>query len=593
MHSEESFPMPHLLARFAKAALLAGCTALLAAPARGQAPPAGSSPADGSRLDLYGGYGWWDPSGAAVGGYQYPQLYNPNATVSLSYYFLRNLGFQAEGGYFSKGPTLNAAGACNEIPCSPLGQRFYTAEGGPIVRFPLGNFIPFAHVLGGGEKLSGPRYNRLTWGWGITAGAGIDYVLPFFHDLIAVRPIQADFEYQQVSYGALQLPASNVGGFASFPSFKLSGGLVLRFGEDAASKAHNEPMLGCEASPSAIHAGDPVTVTASPMNFKAGKPKTYQWATTGGEVTPGEDSATVATVELPPGGYTVNGILKQGKAIAKCVATFTVEDVEPPTLSCSADPATVQAGGVSIITAKGTSSGNRDLSYSFTSDGGQLTQNGNKAQLATAGVPAQAINVVCNVVDDQGKTAQSGTMVTLLQTAGPAAVQSAALPPPLAQSQSLCGVSFERDTKRPVRVDNEAKACLDDIALTLQRETDAKLVAVGNFGAGESATEAAERALNVRQYLADEKGIDPNRIEVRYGGNSGRTEENIMLPAGVTYDNDRTTAFDPTSVKRIGQAYGKPGQHRAGGARRHPTQPKRRHRKAAAPGHRVAAPAPR
>jgi len=36
-------------------------------------------------------------------------------------------------------------------------------------------------------------------------------------------------------------------------------------------------------------------------------------------------------------------------------------------------------------------------------------------------------------------------------------------------------VSFERDATRPTRVDNEAKACLDDITLALQRSSDARL----------------------------------------------------------------------------------------------------------------------
>ena len=52
-------------------------------------------------------------------------------------------------------------------------------------------------------------------------------------------------------------------------------------------------------------------------------------------------------------------------------------------------------------------------------------------------------------------------------------------------ASSLCSVSFERDAKRPTRVDNEAKACLDDVALALQRSSSAKLAMVGNEDAKE------------------------------------------------------------------------------------------------------------
>jgi hypothetical protein len=439
--------MSHFLPRLMKTAVVAmGCATLLASPVWGQARATGASPSDDSKLEIYGGYGFWNPGTNGIGGFNYAKLYNPNATVSASYYFTRHFGFQVEGSYFAKGRTLNAAGTCTEFPCLPAGERVYTGEGGPVVRFPIGRLSPFAHVLGGGEKLSGPQYNKLTWGWAVTGGIGVDYVLPFFHDLLAVRPIQADFQYQQVSYGPLQLPASNVGGFASFPSYKLSGGIVVRLGgRDMDKTPHGGAMLGCDASPSSLYAGDPVTVIASPMNFRAGRPKSYRWVSTGGVLTSTEDGATIVTTGMAPGDYKVNGTLTQGKLTASCDASFTVKPAEPPTISCSADPATVQAGGVATITASGMSAANRPLVYSYTSDGGQITGTGNKVQLATAGVTGQAVNVVCNVVDDLGRTAQSGTSVALLQTAAPSAVQAAALPPPLAQSQALCSVSFERD----------------------------------------------------------------------------------------------------------------------------------------------------
>jgi len=44
------------------------------------------------------------------------------------------------------------------------------------------------------------------------------------------------------------------------------------------------------------------------------------------------------------------------------------------------------------------------------------------------------------------------------------------------QVQALYSVSFARDAKRPTRVDNEAKACLDQIALALKQASDATAV---------------------------------------------------------------------------------------------------------------------
>ena len=139
------------------------------------------------------------------------------------------------------------------------------------------------------------------------------------------------------------------------------------------------------------------------------------------------------------------------------------------------------------------------------------------------------VTVTCNVVDDLGKQATATTSVGITTPPPPPV-------PPAPSTRSLCAVSFDRDRKRPVRVDNEAKGCLDDIALTLNRESSARLVIVGHHAEDEQPDAAAQRALNVEQYLIDEKGIDPSRIELRTGGTTGRSVDNILVPAGATFD---------------------------------------------------------
>ena len=132
--------------------------------------------------------------------------------------------------------------------------------------------------------------------------------------------------------------------------------------------------------------------------------------------------------------------------------------------------------------------------------------------------------------------------------------------PPAPLARTLCSLSFERDTKRPVRVDNEAKACLDSIALEMNHDSDAVLVVVGKHDPQEKPDAAAERTLNVKQYLTAEKGIDPSRIEVRTGETKDRSVDDILVPAGATWDPAGTTSFDPAQVKRHGQPYG-PTKH--------------------------------
>ena len=63
--------------------------------------------------------------------------------------------------------------------------------------------------------------------------------------------------------------------------------------------------------------------------------------------------------------------------------------------------------------------------------------------------------MTCNVSDDKGQTASDHDRSTSTAAATAAA----------AQDQTLCSINFDRDKRRPARVDNEAKACLDDVAL--------------------------------------------------------------------------------------------------------------------------------
>ncbi len=87
------------------------------------------------------------------------------------------------------------------------------------------------------------------------------------------------------------------------------------------------------------------------------------------------------------------------------------------------------------------------------------------------------------------------------------------------------------------------------------------LVVVGKHDPQEKPEAAAERALNVKQYMTDEKGIVANRIEVRTGESTGRTVDDILVPPGANWDAGGTTSFDPSRVQRHGEPYA-PNPHK-------------------------------
>jgi len=510
-------------------------------------PATGVNP---SRVDIFLGYSYLSPHGN-IQGIRYKDV-NIGAIGSGAYYFNKYMGGEIMVASHPDGP----------------GDGFTTYSAGPIVRFPTTDVTPFLHAAVGGVKMGGPNYDAFTtsgtlihmvnpyrWGTVLTAGGGLDYSLPFFNHHLGLRLVQADYQYMHTSFGpASGVPptgATNIeGGRANISAIQLSSGLLFHMG----SIIPPPPVAyTCSASPSEVYPGDPVTVTGNAQNLNPKKTPTYNWTATNGKVSGTSSTANVDTADLNPGTYTVTGHVTEGNKpgqSADCNATFTVKAFEPPTVSCSANPTTVNPGDSSTITAQGVSPQNRPLTYSYSASSGQVSGSNTTATLNTTGAAPGVITVTCNVSDDKGQTASSTTSVTI----------NAPAPPPAPKTETLCSINFGRDKRRPTRVDNEAKACLDDVALNLQRTADAKAVLVGNSAANERHADkaAAERAVNTKAYLVNEKGIDPSRIDVRTGTAGTDSVQNYLVPSGATFDNDvqGTTAVDTSTVKASRNAYG-------------------------------------
>jgi hypothetical protein len=440
---------------------------------------------------------------------------------------------------------------------------FFSISAGPIFRAPMQNFTLFAHGLVGGGYLDGPNshngtyYEPFRWGPTLTAGGGMDYDLPFFDNRFSLRLFQADYRWIHTNYGpAVSIPTRGVlGGRTNLSAAELSTGVVMHIG-------HIVPpppvTYSCSVSPTTVYPGDPITVTGTAGNLNPKKTYNYTWTADGGTISGTTSTANIDTKTAAPGTYTAKGHIVQagGKApkpgeMADCTATYTVKQFEPPTVSCSASPSTVAPGDSSTITATGTSPQNRPLTYSYSASAGSVSGSGPSATLSTAGAAPGTITVTCNVVDDKGQTASSTTTVTV----------NAPPPPPPPSTSALCTASFERDTRRPARVDNEAKACLDDVALKLQSASDAKLAVVGNSTSDEKAPPkkgrkktvdpAAERAVNVKDYLVTEKGIDASRIAVYTGPDDAKTVTTTLIPAGATLSTTGLTPVDESAVKAV------------------------------------------
>jgi hypothetical protein len=518
--------------------------------------PGGVNP---SRVDVFMGYSYFGAHGQVKpAGIRYSSV-DEGAALSGAYYFNKYVG----------GEILGFA--------NPDGQNdgLYAGYVGPIFRAPMQNFTLFAHGLVGGVRIGGPNNDNAAtfehepyrWGPGLVVGGGMDYNLPFFDGKFGIRLFEADYRYIHADFGPSQsIPTPGpLGGRVNMGAAELSSGILLHLG----SIIPPPPVAyacAVTAPTGTIYPGDVVTVTGTATNLNPKKTPQYTWTGDQGVTVSGTSNvASIDTKTLNPGSYTVKGHVTEGKKpgqMADCSAQFTVTQFQPPTVGCSANPSTVNPGDPSTITATGNSPQNRPLTYSYSSTAGSISGNTSTATLTTTGAAPGTITVTCNVVDDKGQTASQMATVTV----------SAPPPPPQPTTKTLCSINFDRDTRRPTRVDNEAKACLDDIALSAQQDPQAKLAIVGTAASDERMADrrAAERAVNEKDYLVKEKGIDASRIEVFTGAPGTRGAATTLIPTGANFDQTGLTPVDESTIK---------AQPRAAAARRHHGRRRHHHTK--------------
>ena len=495
-----------------------------------------------ARVELFLGYSRFAAATSPTTGTAGNRMVGLNGgSAALALNLNRYLGLVGDfGGYANNQLQLTGTGA-NQPRTVDANGTAYTYLFGPRLSYRNeSRFTPFVQVLAGGihaspvtaTNCSGPSCTPLPAqnAFAMTAGGGFDIRLVRH---ISLRPVQA--EYMMTRFASIA-----DGTKSGQNDLRLSSGLVFSLG---GGQPMEPVQLACSATPDPAFPGDKITVTATATNLNPKHPAAYHWTSNAGTVSGTDTSAEIDTTAVAPGTYTVTGNVSQGnhpRQQASCTASFTVRAFDPPSISCSASPTSLTPGDSATITALATSPQHHALTYAYTSTAGSVTGSNASAVLSTVGVPPGSVTVTCNAVDDLGKSASTTTNVTVL---APPAVTTAA-----PEVRNLCKLSFERDHKRPVRVDNEAKACLDDIALLLQRESSGRLVILGSYAGDESASRGGERGWNARQYLVQEKGVDAQRIEVRNASGSDRSATDIFIPVGATYQANDSVVVDLTNT---------------------------------------------
>jgi outer membrane protein OmpA-like peptidoglycan-associated protein len=388
--------------RLAIVAVLCSIGTLVAA----QDPPA-------PKWELYGGYSVFYPGcdlhGLLPGGVVPVTSclkWNPRGVgATVTYDFNRWFGLTVDSsGQWGSGQT-GVAARIDRV-------EFFNISAGPKITFRTHYFSPFLEALGGEHRLTSEVFGRDDEA-GFMAGGGLDLNLGRH---FALRLIRADFVFSNHQFGPSTIvPATDVRGA------RLQSGLVFMFG---GGQPGPPVSASCTINPGEVMVGEPATATAAPSNFNPKHTLNYTWSSTGGQIAGKGDTASIDTNGVPGGSYTVTAHLsdpsmkKDGGA--SCMATLIVKELprHPPSVSCSADPSTVQAGASSAISCACTSPDNVPVTVGgWTASGGNISSSGgNSAALNTSGTFAGPITVGASCTDSRGLNTPATAQVAVENT---------------------------------------------------------------------------------------------------------------------------------------------------------------------------------
>lgn len=295
------------------------------------------------------------------------------------------------------------------------------------------------------------------------------------------------------------------------------------------------PTCVLASSVGSVNKGERLTLTTTPTTpgYDASKVSyEYRWQVSDAQGRPVTVSGTGASVEVATGSLacgrysvttTVTATVPAVDCPSDCVTTgqttcaagFEVTEPPCPTVTCDvrASSSSVTAGDK--VTFSATASGAEGATFTWSTTGGTLSSTtGAEVSLDTTGMANGSITVSVNVGTSRTRCDQpcpGGSCSTSITVA-------TVVPPPKGQPLSPCGPIFFPFNS--ARINNEHKACLDEIALKLQQDPRASLVVDGHRDSSERVGISLTRANNARDYLVNEKGVDTARVTVRNFGDT-------------------------------------------------------------------------
>ncbi|HEX6501622.1 MAG TPA: OmpA family protein [Terriglobales bacterium] len=514
------------------------CAMFLSIPLQGQDQTA-------PKADLFGGYQWLSPGGKVpiigtanpVQGQNLPDL-SRGFGFAFGYNFHPLFAVEADyGGDWRTGYN---------------GFNIQTFSVGPRFTARTENMNYFVHALAGLNQLNTPFVGNHS-GVGAILGGGMDLKVMKY---LSIRLLEADYQWARQNFASRVPPDQPDLRRSSFSGVRLRSGLVLNLGVGGPEVP---PSAACSAQPTEVMVGEPITLTATPSNFNPKHTVTYSWTTTGGKLTAKDGTASVDTNGIAGGSYTATAHIRDPRAKnnneATCTANFAVKEPpkNPPTMSCSVNPTSVQAGQSATMTCDCKSPDSVPVNVSgWNASGGTVTGSGSSATVNTAGTAPGAINVTATCTDSRGLTVSSSAQLTVTQ------------PQPSKEFQQLearlgLGHSIYFPTAQPTPqkpdgglLPSQQKTLLalaTDFANYLKAKPDAHLILEGHADPRGSAAfnqALSERRVNRAKSFLVENGVSADHIDVKAMG-----AQHNLTPDEVRSSVEQNPDLTPGERQRI------------------------------------------
>jgi len=286
----------------------------------------------------------------------------------------------------------------------------------------------------------------------------------------------------------------------------------------------------CSAEKSSVMEGSNEFVAATASATDAnGRPLTYTWSASSGKISGVGPFVRWDSTGLAAGNYSLTARVDNGVGNnASCSTSIAVRSKPAPaapTMSCIANPATVNAGERPTITAVVNDPSGTPITYTWQANAGQIIGTGESVQFDTSSLAPGTYTITGRAENGVHSACDCSTTVT---------VQA---PPPAPEASKISECLFAPNR---ARADNVCKRTLDDVAVRLQSDAKAKIVLVGSADPKEHQSQklAAQRADSAKKYLGEKKSVDTSRVDVRTKtgvGEEDRRVEIILVPDGATY----------------------------------------------------------